>query len=215
MNADLLVLSETARPCTILPDIHWFGEGVPGLAVVSLTGLSLTPFETTRLAMPLMGGFAVEGFAQFHLVAIWPVQQKGGASYHDILISALDEFRVPLSTSRSILVGDFNSNTRVSFQKRSHPKVVKAAEQLGLVSAYHAQTGEVHGAETVATYNHHNNPEFGFHIDYAFISKSLCPNAKIQVLNDPVWSARSDHFPIVLDIPNDVLQSPLPTIGNS
>jgi endonuclease/exonuclease/phosphatase family metal-dependent hydrolase len=75
---------------------------------------------------------------------------------------------------------------------------------MGLVSAYHAQSGEAQGEETVPTYMRGQGASF--HLDYCFVSKSLAASANVCVLRGDDWPKRSDHFPIVLDIPDALLR---------
>jgi exodeoxyribonuclease-3 len=201
LGADLLVLSETAAPRTGNPlNAHWVGDGKSGLAVVSLKGLNLNPHPTNAAFPPLLAAFRATGNVAFNLLSVWPVQRTGGSSYHEILMTALGRYADMLKSGRAIMAGDFNSNTRVSNQKDTHPQFVKAAESLGLVSVYHEQTGEAHGEEKIATYLHSSGNNKEFHIDYCFVPKSLINSVKLTILNDPQWAGHSDHFPIVLDV---------------
>lgn len=204
--ADVLVISETAPPCGSNPlHAHWVGT-TPGLAIVPLKkGLELEPHPANQGAPTLMAGYTVHGPVEFSLLAIWPVQRAGDPSYHRVLMAALDRFADLLRTGRAIMAGDFNSNTRVAGQRTTHPKFVRAGESLGLLSAYHALTGETHGQETVATYRHRPGESHGFHLDYCFVSRPLVAAASLGVLTDGDWPQRSDHFPVVLDIPDAAL----------
>jgi endonuclease/exonuclease/phosphatase family metal-dependent hydrolase len=96
------------------------------------------------------------------------------------------------------MLGDFNSSTRVSSQKRSHPMFVQAAQDRGLVSAYHEQSGESHGEESVPTYLHGNGAEF--HLDYGFVTQPLVGAVQCRIADEPRWFEIGDHRPIVLDI---------------
>ena len=113
----------------------------------------------------------------------------------------------PESRTNSLTCRPFsgNSNTRVLNQRQTHPRFVTRTEELGLVSAYHQQTGERHGEETVATYLHSSGPTREFHIDYCFIAKGLKGYATMSIKNDPEWAARSDHYPLVLDVDDAAL----------
>ena len=205
LHADILVISETAPPCEGNPlGAHWTGC-TPGLAVIARAGLELVPHPANVGAPPLMAGYTVRGDLVFSLLALWPVQINGGLNYHRILMAALDRYADLLTTGRAIMAGDFNSNTRVSGQQTTHPKFVGAAESLGLVSAYHALTGDAHGRETVGTYRHGARDSKEFHLDYCFVSRPLVESASIRVLREGDWPQLSDHFPVALDIPDAVL----------
>ena len=207
LGADILVLSETAAPHSgNILNARWTGERNPGLAIIALTGLNLTPHPDNAAIPPLMAAYKVSGHVAFELLAVWPVQRKGGSSYHEILMAALDRYTHVVGSCRAIMAGDCNSSTRVSNQRDTHPLFVKRAESLGLISAYHEQKGEQHGVETVATYRHNCGPIRDFHIDYCFVAKQLNAFAKLRVLNDAVWAERSDHFPLVLDVRDEALR---------
>jgi len=204
-HADVLVVSETAAPSEGNPTgALWTGvDGWPGLAVVTRDELRLEPHLANVLSPPLMAGFQVGGRVDFNMLAIWPVQHKGGPTYAQILHAGLEQYSDLLS-HRAIMAGDLNSNTRVSGQQRSHPRFVSAAGDLGLASAYHHLTGEAHGAESFSTYRH--DAARSFHIDYCFLSRPLLDAANLGIAHGDEWSSLSDHSPIVLDVPDSVLQ---------
>ena len=201
-HADILVISETAPPCGGNPlGAHWMGC-TPGLAVIARAGLELVPHPANVGAPPLMAGYSVRGDLDFSLLALWPVQIDGGLNYHRVLMAALDRYAGLLTSGRAIMAGDLNSNTRVSGQETTHPKFVAVAESLGLVSAYHALTGDAHGMETVGTYRHGARDSKEFHLDYCFLSNSLVASANLSVRRHGDWPQLSDHFPVMLDIPD-------------
>lgn len=204
LQADILVLSEVAPPSTEGDrGAHWVGAGSPGLAVLA-PDLDLVAHPANVSAPPFMCGFDVRGRLEFSLLAVWPVKREQFRSYHKILTAGLNAYESLLGARRAIMAGDFNSNTRVVDQQTSHPQFVKAADSLGLVSAYHAQSGEAHGQETVPTYMH--APEASFHLDYCFVSKQLAASANVCVLRGGDWPKRSDHFPVVMDIPDALMR---------
>ena len=90
-------------------------------------------------------------------------------------------------------------------QQRTHSEFVQAADSLGLVSAYHFQSGETHGDETIPTYVHGSGDTREFHLDYCFVTKALAESANLSVLRGGEWPNRSDHFPVVMDVPNAAL----------
>lgn len=151
-----------------------------------------------------MGGFSISGLVTFDLLAIWPVQQLG-ASYHKTLMAGLDRYATMLSSGRAIMAGDFNSNTRVAAQRQTHSRFVAAAHALGLCSVYHEQSGETHGHESFATYDHGSGDSRAFHLDYCFVSQVLVQSASLGIRRGVDWRSRSDHSPLVLDIPNAAL----------
>jgi endonuclease/exonuclease/phosphatase family metal-dependent hydrolase len=116
---------------------------------------------------------------------------------------ALDTFGDFLSDQRTVMIGDFNSSSRVLVQKDSHPAFMTRAGALGLRSIYHTQTGQPHGGEKVHTYRHHDAVKSRFHLNYCFLSTALLDSASMRVLDNPKREARSDHYPIVVDLTGD------------
>jgi hypothetical protein len=201
LDPDLIVISETARPIRVEPGhIAWVGEKEPGLGIVARNGYSLLPHEANIGAPPLSAAYRVQGPSSLNLLAVWPIRDRDGPSYDQLLNSTLDHFAEFLKAERTVLIGDLNTSTRVDAQKKSHPSLVARLDCLGLSSLYHLRSGERHGEETAPTYRHGGLGKGLFHIDYAFLSQTLQKAAKIQVLSGLEWEARSDHYPIVVDI---------------
>lgn len=206
LQADILVLSETAQFSQDNPlNAHWFGANGPGLAVIARKGLHLRAHPANAAAPSITAGFEVNGDLRFNLVGAWPVQ--GASTYHQILMASLDHYVAMFQGVPAIFAGDLNSNTRVIGQRQSHPVFVERAHSHGLVSAYHFQTREPHGKETIGTYCHHCNKSSMFHLDYCFVSQAIAGDARIRILSGDDWSRQSDHFPLVAEIPDGSLHS--------
>ncbi len=203
-RADLIVLSETARPKDRDDDqIRWLGnEGDPGLGVIARNGYTLSAHEMNCTAPALFGAFRVQGPRPLNVLAAWPVQEtrSAGPSYATLLQTALEIFGDFLREERVAMIGDLNSSSRVVAQATTHPNFVSRAAALGLTSLYHHQNKEAHGKEKVLTYRHRGSAENGFHLDYCFLSQDLLASAKIRVLQGADWEARSDHFPLIVDL---------------
>lgn len=204
LNGDVIVLSETSRPkVEASGKVVWIGGKGPGLAVAALNGYSVEPSPSNGDAPRLSGGFKVEGPLKFNLLAVWPVKTEGN-SYAQILDETLDCHGDLLSRERVVLAGDLNSSTRVTNQVRSHPRFVARATALGLTSVYHHQSGEEHGGETKPTYLHGKASPLPFCLDYCFVSKTFLDSARLRIVDDQEWRGRSDHLPLVLDLPDGV-----------
>lgn len=104
------------------------------------------------------------------------------------------------------MAGDFNSNTRMSFQQDTHPQFVDAAKDAGLISVYHQRTGEKHGKETVPTYRHNYATSHAFRLDYCFASEPIANAAKLRIADEGIWTNRSDHYPLIMDVDDSALQ---------
>jgi hypothetical protein len=199
-HADIVVLSETAPPATHDSSATVFVGSTPGLAIVARNGYVLTPHPANSSSPPCSAGFRVSGPCSFDLLAVWPVSRKGEPSYHARLMSMLECYSNMLSSGRAVMVGDFNSSTLVSSQRRSHPRFVESAASLGLVSAYHHSTGEAHGSETISTYLHGHGAVREFHLDYGFLGEALLSDSRIEIARARDWYALGDHRPIVIDV---------------
>jgi endonuclease/exonuclease/phosphatase family metal-dependent hydrolase len=201
-DADIIIVSETARPTMTAPrHLAWLGLGAgPGLAVMARNGWTISAHANQTDRPALFGAFHVHGPVSFNLLAVWPVQVKGGPCYSESLAASLSVNSGFLKAERTLMAGDFNSSPKVAGQRVAHSKFVRQAAALGLVSLYHHQTGTDHGHETVPTYRHNNSDEHTFHLDYCFLSESLLGAAKLSVLNGAAWHERSDHFPLLVDL---------------
>jgi exodeoxyribonuclease-3 len=204
---DVMVISETAPPAGDNPRGAIFIGGTPGLAVIAREGVEIVSFPGSDGAPPLSAGFSVGGDDGFDLLAIWPIRRPGEPSYHARLMAALQFFAPLLSSGRAVMAGDLNTSAGVVAQRSSHPRFVEAARELGLKSAYHAKTGEAHGAETVSTYRHASGERRAFHLDYCFVSEALLGSVHFEVDDGRDWYGIGDHRPVVLDVP---LQPTLP-----
>lgn len=202
-EADIIVVSETARPA-IESSKHLAWLGTPtgsGLAVMARHGWTISAHADQANGPALFGAFYVQGPLSFHLLAVWPVKDyiQPGPSYSQALAASLSVFEDFLKAERTVMIGDFNSNPKVSGQRVAHSKFVRRAAALGLASLYHHQTGSDHGQETVPTYRHNYSDENTFHLDYCFLSEALLGSASLRVLSGSSWRERSDHFPILVD----------------
>ena len=201
---DVAVVSETCCPAVGKASVHWSGPMTPGLSVYTSGPYRISPAEARSGTLRHFRPFNVSGHVSFKLFAVWPTTEDA-KTYHQVLMRGLELYRDVIESGRVILAGDFNSNTKVQTQRQTHPKFVRAAEALGLVSVYHAAGDHAHGAEPEATYlrgasDGHNA---GFHIDYCFVSRDLLPGAKAEVGSRENWRPHSDHLPLVVVIPDD------------
>ena len=94
----------------------------------------------------------VVGPANFTAVAVWAQQEP---NYSEALRRGLTAYRDLLATGPSVLLGDFNSSVawdtkhgRADHRELEH----QLREEFGLVSAYHASTGEQPGSESQPTH---------------------------------------------------------------
>jgi hypothetical protein len=86
-------------------------------------------------------------------------------------------------------------------------------EELGIVSLYHAQTGEEQGKEKQATFYMYRKPEKPYHIDCAFISKEMLPGSIMKIGSPSDWMEFSDHMPLAVDLMANNSPKPAPVFG--
>lgn len=84
----------------------------------------------------------------------------------------------------------------------SHMELVRfLADELSLVSAYHAFFGAEHGSERHPTYYDRSKKGKPFHIDYCFIPRTWLPKLKsVTVGSRHRWARLSDHVPMIVDV---------------
>lgn len=197
LNSDFALLQELPCPSESSPDELWIGTNPKqGVSVISCTGAPISLAgdydETLRYALPVEVG----GERPFQLLAIWML--KDPEHYVPNLVAILEHYRPFIGRRPTVVAGDFNANP--GFDK-THPgylfgSIAAKFEELGLCSAYHTKTGDVHGQETQPTYFHQYNRQKPFHIDYLFFPllwRSLGP---VTVGSYDDYSALSDHRPL-------------------
>jgi exodeoxyribonuclease-3 len=122
----------------------------------------------------------------------------------------LKKYKSFLSDGPAIVAGDFNNN--VIWHKPgywiNHGISVAILESYGLVSAYHARTGEQQGEETMPTLYWRDRRKGGptYHIDYVFLPRAWLDRIRgFDVGSFEEWcgSGLSDHVPVVADVDVD------------
>lgn len=203
LHADIVVLSE--GPIAPSSGVwSWpLDQGAPRLHVWASPAYSITPVSLESAPPRQSGLFTIAGPASFTLSAIWPVQVDGGHRYSRLLAETLDLHADALKAGDAILAGDLNSSPGVSGQVAAHRRFVDSARSIELVSAFHHQEGVNHGEETTGTFRRGKTNPKQYHLDYCFVSCTLAPAATLAIIKNKEWSDRSDHWPLVLDIPNE------------
>ena len=136
---------------------------------------------------------------EFNIVAVWNHHANAKAfnyigQFWLFMQNNKDKFK------NSIICGDFNSNTIWDHWDRwwNHSDVVRELQALEIVSLYHAQTGEEQGKEKQPTFYMHRKSEKPYHIDYAFITRSMMSGSMIKIGSPSEWLELSDHMPLVV-----------------
>jgi exodeoxyribonuclease-3 len=210
---DILIVPECEHPDKLLfpcntakpTDTLWFGKNQnKGLAIFSYSDFRFKVLddhnEDFRMIIPIS---VTGGQFDFTLFAIWannPADKDG--HYITQVWKAITHYDYLLSDKRTMLVGDFNSNTIWDYKKHrlsNHSSVVKQLEDKGIFSTYHSHYKQTQGKEehpTLFMYRHKEKP---YHIDYCFASKDLLDkvsSVEIGVFED--WIKHSDHVPVVV-----------------
>lgn len=209
-HPDILVVPECEHPDklkfdsgTRLPtDVFWFGANHnKGLGVFSYGNDRFhlldvhNPDFCTVLPLAVTGGEV-----DFTLFAIWannPLDRN--FQYVGQVWKAIKYYDAILKNERTILAGDFNSNTIWDRPNResNHSAVVDILAQKGIYSTYHRQLNQVQGKEehpTLFLYRHKDKP---YHLDYCFASADFIRKLKhVEVGTHEDWAHHSDHTPL-------------------
>lgn len=141
-----------------------------------------------------------EGRDAFSVIGIW----GQAPNYVDDVLRTLDAHSARLREGRTVVMGDFNSGTKLRGRRSisaGHQKIVKTCSDLGLMSAYHAFNSVDHARERHATYYHQFKATQPWHIDYCFVPTSWLQGLmNVRVLNGKFWAAHSDHRPLIVDL---------------
>ena len=209
---DILIVPECEHPDKLLfpidtpkpADILWFGKNQnKGLAIFSYSNFRFTVLDNHNQDLQMIIPIAVTGGQfDFNLFAIWannPTDRDG--QYIEQVWKAVHHYKNLLTDTKTILVGDFNSNTIWDKKHRqsNHSNVVKLLEDKGIFSTYHLHRKQTQGTEehpTLYLYRHKDKP---YHIDYCFASKDLLDKvSSVEIGDFDEWIKYSDHVPVVI-----------------
>ena len=209
---DILVVPECEHPDklqfqdhTLKPkDTLWFGTNRnKGLAIFSYSKFRFKLLKTHNPDLRMIIPIAVTGGKyDFILYAVWannPDDPDG--QYVEQVWKAIQHYDNHLTNKKTILIGDFNSNTIWDRKRRegNHSNVVRFLEGKNIFSCYHlfhkqAQGKEIH--PTLYMYRHRDKP---YHIDYCFVSKDIANRMRSVDIGDfDFWSQHSDHVPVMV-----------------
>lgn len=189
----------------------WIGRrDTKGLAVFTFNGYraELDPGYDQRF--DYVAPVRISGPASFNLLAVWAQNASAGIRRkHQAgpLRRALARYREFLGAAPCFVAGDFNNNPiwdRPGW-RINHAHAVAALDRLGLVSAYHALTGEAAGAETQPTHYWRDRRKDGptYHIDYVFVPRERVEAVRemtVGTFEDWCGNGLSDHVPLVVDV---------------
>lgn len=211
---DILVIPECEHPDKLkfapgVPkpsDILWFGSNLnKGLGIFSYSHFRFRVHKRHDPALRMIIPINVKaGKEKFMLYAVWannPHDPDG--QYVEQVWKAIHHYDKYISSKRTILTGDFNSNTiwDRKYRKGNHSHVVKKLEEKGVHSCYHLHHKQVQGQEMHPThylYRHRNRP---YHLDYCFVSADMAAKiSSVEVGEYDYWAKYSDHVPVMVTI---------------
>ena len=227
LRPDIAVISECAEPAVLerkcdppafsAPPVwsggnpNWRPENGPdpwlhsGLGVFFFNGAAGHIHGRYNSGLRLMLPVEVTAPRRFNLLAVVAPTGLRKADPGPLLRS-LDFYRRFLTERDAIVAGDFNNN--VTFDKpgwaSNHSNARETLESYGLISAYHAKTGEEYGAESEHTHYHQRKRHKQFHIDFIYMPHSWTEwdfSLHVGSFEDWTGAGLSDHAPLTLDIP--------------
>jgi len=201
LDASLTVLQEARRPASLAPGHLWTGiKPHNGLQVVPGQGVMVTLGPVEPAAPWSIIPLTVSQPVELHVLMVWTRKEH---AYVQGLDAALSTYAAFLAAAPSVVLGDFNANAIWDNARRPTDfsrVATRLSEQFGLVSAYHAYTGEDFGLESQATHYFWRRRSRPFHIDYCFVPTHWVGGLRnVSILDGPPWDALSDHRPLVVD----------------
>ncbi len=179
----------------------WFGSNPrQGIAVVVKQPLQVVAGRP-RDGTASMFAAHVSGPLSFTVLATWAQLEP---TYSEALRRSLHVYRDLLLGGRCVLMGDLNSS--VAWDDRhgrtDHRRLeAQLHDEFGLVSAYHAVTGEHPGQESRPTHFWRWQAGAPFHLDYCYLPKGWLPGLKaVTVGSYEDWADASDHRPVCVDV---------------
>lgn len=209
LNPDVAVVSEAKESCLAALDgdatsYVWAGKsGSKGVAIIGFDGWKLERIGIDVSDKWFVPVAATKGDRKVQIVGVWVKRADDG--YVKPTLRALQTLSEFIAANPTFILGDFNQSVR--FDKGRGPgrrfqDVIAAFEALQLRSAWHADSGEAHGAEGAPTLHWKWQADSRYHVDYAFVPNSLVSVTRIGIgkFEDYVATKLSDHMPLTIDV---------------
>ena len=207
---DLLIIQECEHPDKIIfpvspTNVIWYGDNQhKGLGVFSFASYKLELLSCHEPSFKTILPITVsDGDVDFTLFAIWANNpQDKGNQYVGQVWKALHHYEHLIKPERTILAGDFNSNSIWDKPRRigNHTDLVEKLNLKQIKSVYHYHFGQEHGSEQHPTFNLYKNADKPYHLDYCFVSEDIMLKlAEIQIGTYDEWRKHSDHLPLIID----------------
>jgi exonuclease III len=209
INADIYVIQECEDPERCKDQSYknwasnylWIGNNKnSGLGVFAKENLLLKNFDWDSAGLQSFIPFTINN--EFTVLAVWTKQANSPTfQYIGQLWKYLQAHQSKLSSSKSIICGDFNSNVCWDKWDRwwNHSDVVSDLAKIDIHSIYHHANNLEQGKETSPTFYLHRKLEKPYHIDYAFASSSLLASVNLEIGKFNEWISFSDHMPVFFE----------------
>lgn len=200
LSADIAILTE-APSAEQSERLLWVPSGVSslGVQVRAADGYQLRCLP--RADIPnCVTPVQVIGPESFTLLAVWTWPAP---SYVKAFTNALDAYSGLIGAGPTVVAGDFNGNPMYDKPRQliKWGDAFTRLNELGLVSAYHQVNEVEYGEEADPTHHYLRKPDRPFHIDFCFVPREWALRGLNATINsDEEWRAKSDHFPIVVDV---------------
>ncbi|HEY9004047.1 MAG TPA: endonuclease/exonuclease/phosphatase family protein [Mucilaginibacter sp.] len=207
---DLLIIPECEHSDKIVSpepptSAVWYGDNQhKGLGVFSFGDYKLQLLSRHEPSFKTILPIAVSsGDINFTLFAIWANnRQDKGNQYVGQIWKAIHHYEDLIKPERTILIGDFNSNSIWDKPRRigNHTDLVKKLSLKQIKSVYHQHFDQAHGSELHPTFNLYKNIDKPYHLDYCFVSEDIMlklTGMQIGLYDD--WKKHSDHLPLIID----------------
>ena len=196
----LIFNAKTQKPA----DSLWFGKNLnKGLGIFSYCDFRFKVLDVHNDNFKMVIPIAVSNqHIDFTLFAIWanhPEDPDG--NYITQVWKAIHHYDTLITNRKTILAGDFNSNTIWDKPRRegNHSTVVKLLEAKGIYSVYHKHFNQQQGSEQHPTLYLYRKKDKPYHIDYCFASKDISDHLKsVEVGEYKFWCKYSDHIPVIV-----------------
>jgi exonuclease III len=186
-------------------DVIWHGKNQhKGIGVFAYNNYKLTLLDCHNADFKNILPIAVTGGeTDFMLFAIWAnnPEDKDGP-YVTQIWKALKYYDNLITDTKTILIGDFNSNSIWDKPRRegNHSALVAKLAAKQIFSTYHEFFNQTQGKEahpTLFMYRHQDKP---YHLDYCFASIDFIKKMKkVTVGSYEDWCMHSDHKPLMIE----------------
>jgi endonuclease/exonuclease/phosphatase family metal-dependent hydrolase len=162
----------------------------------------VTCYGLEKICIKVLPYSITGGAFDFNLFAIWannPEDEDG--QYVEQVWKAIHHYDSLMTNTRTMLVGDFNSNTIWDRKRResNHSNVVKYLKAKGIFSSYHVYHKQTQGREEHPTFYLYRHEDKPYHIDYCFVSVDMAKKLQsVEVGNFDPWTKYSDHVPLIV-----------------